>query len=82
MEHQNVILYTDEQGYVSLEVNLENETVWLSQKQMSELFDVKIPAINKHIKNILNEGELETSTISKMEIVQQARYDRFFGVSC
>lgn len=71
MEHQNVILYTDEQGRVSLEVSLENETVWLSQKQMAELFDVKIPAINKHIKNILNEGELETSTISKMEIVQQ-----------
>ena len=71
MEKQNVVLYTDDLGQVSLEVSLENETVWLSQKQMAELFDVKIPAINKHIKNILNEGELETSTISKMEIVQQ-----------
>ena len=39
MEHQNVILYTDEQGHISLEVSLENETVWLSQKQMAELFD-------------------------------------------
>lgn len=71
MENQNVVLYTDDLGHVNLEVSLENETVWLSQKQMAELFDVKIPAINKHIKNILNEGELETSTISKMEIVQQ-----------
>lgn len=71
MEKQNVVLYTDDLGHVSLEVSLEHETVWLSQKQMAELFDVKIPAINKHIKNILNEGELETSTISKMEIVQQ-----------
>jgi prophage maintenance system killer protein len=70
-ETQNVVLYTDDKGQVSLEVSLENETVWLSQKQMAELFDVKTPAINKHIKNILNEGELETSTISKMEIVQQ-----------
>jgi len=71
MEKQNVVLYTDDLGHVNLEVSLENETVWLSQKQMAELFDVNIPAINKHIKNILNEGELETSTISKMEIVQQ-----------
>jgi len=71
MEKQNVVLYTDDLGQVSLEVSLENETVWLSQKQMADLFDVKIPAINKHIKNILNEGELEISTISKMEIVQQ-----------
>ena len=52
MEKQNVVLYTDDLGQVSLEVSLENETVWLSQKQMAELFDVKIPAINKHIKNI------------------------------
>jgi prophage maintenance system killer protein/prophage antirepressor-like protein len=71
MEKQNVVLYTDDLGHVSLEVSLEYETVWLSQKQMAELFDVNIPGINKHIKNILNEGELETSTISKMEIVQQ-----------
>ena len=71
MEHQNVILYTDEQGQVSLEVSLENETVWLSQKQMAELFDKTAPTINEHIKNVYAEGELEeNSTIRNFRIVQ------------
>jgi len=71
MEHQNVILYTDEQGHVSLEVNLEKETVWLSQKQMSELFDKNVKTINEHIGNVFKEGELEeNSTIRNFRIVQ------------
>ena len=56
------------------EVNalIKDETIWLTQKSMSELFDVGIPAINKHLNNIFESGELEeSSTISKMEIVQQ-----------
>lgn len=67
---QNIILYTDESGEVRLDVNLENDTLWLSQKQMAVLFNVNVPAINKHIKNILLDGELDNSTISKMETVQ------------
>ncbi len=69
MVNQNIVFYTDEHGQAVLDVNLENETVWLSQKQMSILFDVNVPAINKHIKNILKDGELDSSTISKMETV-------------
>ncbi|AFL68772.1 RhuM family protein [Sulfurospirillum barnesii] len=66
MEHQNVILYTDEQGHVSLEVSLENETVWLSQKQLCELFDRDKSVISRHIKNIYKEGELdEISVVAK-----------------
>jgi len=56
------------------EVNVvvKDGTIWLTQKSMSELFGVGIPAINKHLNNIFEEGELEDfSTISKMEIVQQ-----------
>ncbi len=71
MVNQNIVFYTDEHGQAVLDVNLENETVWLSQKQMSILFDVNVPAINKHIKNILKDGELDSSTISKMETVQK-----------
>lgn len=68
---QNVVLYTDAQGHVSLEVSLENETVWLSQKQMAELFDKTAPTINEHIKNVYAEGELEeNSTIRNFRIVQ------------
>ncbi len=62
-----IIIY--ENGNVSLNVALESETIWLSQKQMSELFGVKVPAINKHISNILASNELDNSTISILEIV-------------
>lgn len=63
-------------GYIDndspAEVILKNESIWLTQKQIAEVFGTKIPAINKHIKNILNDNELQLeSTVSKMEIVQQ-----------
>ena len=51
---------------------LKDETIWLTQKGMAELFDVEVPAISKHLTNIFAEGELsEDATVSKMEIVQQ-----------
>lgn len=54
---------------MKLEVKLENETVWLSQKQMAELFGKTIPTINEHIKNVFSEGELEGySVIRKFRI--------------
>lgn len=67
-----IIIYTSEDGSVSLDTKLENETIWLTQKQMAELFGVKTPAINKHLNNIYNEGELsKDSTISILEMVQK-----------
>lgn len=66
-----IVLYQPNES-VKLEVILENESVWLTQAQMAELFSVKVPAVNKHIKNIFEEGELEAiSTVSKMEIVRK-----------
>lgn len=51
---------------------VKDETIWLTQKSMSELFNVGVPAISKHLSNIFESGELdENSTISKMETVQQ-----------
>jgi len=51
---------------------VKDETIWLTQKSMSELFGVGVPAVNKHLGNIFKSGELdEDSTISKMEIVQE-----------
>lgn len=62
------ILYTSPNGAVSVEVILKNETVWLTQKALAELFGVKVPAINKHLKNIFDSGELvEASVISILE---------------
>ena len=67
-----IIIYKSDDGSVSLDVKLEQDTIWLTQKSMSELFGVKIPAINKHINNIYREEELQkNSTISILEIVQK-----------
>jgi hypothetical protein len=54
-----IILYNTEDGQTKIDVQLENETVWLSQKQMAELFDKDVRTISEHIINIYKEGELE-----------------------
>jgi len=66
------VLYTTEDGITKINVQLENETVWLTQKQMAVLFDKNVMTINEHIKNIYGEGELtESATIRKFLIVQK-----------
>ena len=65
-----IIIYRAEDNTVQLDVRMENETVWLTQKQMADLFGVKKAAISKHISNIFNQGELiPDMTVSKMETV-------------
>jgi hypothetical protein len=72
MTTQDVILFKAEDGKTAIEVHLENETVWLTQKQMAELFGKGVPTINEHVKNIYKEEELvENSTIRKFRIVQR-----------
>jgi hypothetical protein len=67
-----ILFYKSDDWDIKINVIFENETIWLSQKQMWELFWVETPAINKHLTNIYSEWEvLEESTISKMEIVQK-----------
>ena len=56
---QQIQIYTSADGQVRLDVSLDQETVWLSQAQMSELFGTKRPAITKHLSNIYKSGELE-----------------------
>ena len=66
-EDNEIILYQPD-STVKLEVRLENETVWLTQQQIADLFGVKQPAISKHLKNIFESGELiETSVHSILE---------------
>ncbi|MGC8737773.1 MAG: virulence RhuM family protein [Candidatus Hydrogenedens sp.] len=66
-----IVIYSSKEG-PQLEVRLKDETVWLTQKQMSILFDKGIPTINEHIKNIYKERELDkNSTIRKFRIVQK-----------
>jgi hypothetical protein len=66
-----ILLYQTEDGRQRIEVRLENETVWLSQRLLAELFQKDVRTINEHIKNIYDEGELlPESTIRKFRIVQ------------
>lgn len=58
-----ILLYQTEDGETRVEVRLRDETVWLSQKQMAELFQTSVPNINMHIKNIFDEGELRADSV-------------------
>lgn len=54
-----IIIYQSDDGKTQLDVKLENETVWLTQAQMAELFQKDRTVIGRHIRNIFKEGELE-----------------------
>lgn len=66
-----IIIYQTESGQTKIDVKLENETVWLTQKSMAELFQTTVPNINMHLKNIFEEGELDPNrTIKDFLIVR------------
>lgn len=66
-----IIIYQSENGETKLDVRFQDETVWLTQKLMAELFQTSVPNINMHLKNIFDEGELnEEATIKDFLIVQ------------
>ncbi len=73
MENQNkVIIYKTTDGKVELDVKLENETVWLTQSQLSELFQKDVRTISDHIQSVYEDGELpKESTIRNFRIVQK-----------
>lgn len=67
-----LILYQTEDGKTRIEVRLQDETVWMSQLAMAELFQTTVPNINIHLNNVYGEGELtETATIKDYLIVRQ-----------
>ena len=67
----NILLYKTKQGEARVEVVFNNETFWMSQKRMAELYDVDVRTINYHLTQIFESGELEESaTIRKIGIVQ------------
>ena len=68
----NFLIYNTPEENISINAVVKEETIWLTQKAMSELFDVEVPAISKHLSNIFSEGELQPeATVSKMETVQE-----------
>lgn len=71
MKETNIIFYTTENGAVKVEIRFEDETFWLTQKKLAELFGVEVQTINYHLKEIFKTGELvEQATIRKIRIVQ------------
>ena len=67
-DNNTIAIYQSDTGAISLRADNTLETIWATQKQMAELFDVNVPAITKHIDNIYNDGELDShSTLSKMD---------------
>ena len=65
----NLIIYKNKDGNIIVDAIYKDETLWLTQKGMSKVFDVQVPAISKHLKNIFDESELiKESVVSKMEI--------------
>jgi len=69
--NSEVLLYQDRDGVIKVDVRLEDETVWLTQAQMCELFQKSKASISEHIKNVFEEGELDAmSTVRKFRTVQ------------
>lgn len=68
-KQMETVLYRTEDDNVTVSALIKDETIWITQKAMAELFGVQTPAISKHLKNIFEQGELrEEVVVSKMEI--------------
>lgn len=88
-KNSEFLLYQTEDGQVKLEVRLQDETVWLTQQMMADLFQTSVPNINMHIKNIYDEGELSPdATVKDFLTVRNEggrsvqRRDDHFSVYC
>lgn len=63
MNESNIILYETEDGKINVDVILKDETIWLTQKSMAELFDIDRTVITKHLKNVFKENELNKGSV-------------------
>jgi hypothetical protein len=68
----DIILYQTDDGRTRLEVQLQDETVWLSQAQMAELFQTSVPNVSMHIRNVFAEGELQAASVVKESLTTAA----------
>lgn len=58
-----MLIYQNESGEIKVDVRFEEKSIWLSQKQLSEIFSKSIKTISEHISNIFDEGELDESSV-------------------
>ena len=63
MNHSQIILYKTSDGNIKIDTIFQDETIRLTQAQMAHLFDVKVPDISKHMKNIFESGELDEKVV-------------------
>jgi hypothetical protein len=66
MNQSEIILYKTEDGAIKIDTIFQNDTIWLTQKKMAELFDVQRPAITKPLKNIFESSELAEKVVSSI----------------
>lgn len=79
--HGEILLYESEEGQLAIQVQLQNETVWLTQMQMAELFGKERSVISKHISNVFKEGELdEKRNVQKMHIPFSDKPTAFYSL--
>ena len=72
MNDNNLIIYKNSYGNIVVDAIYKDETLWLSQKGMSKVFEVGVPTISKHLKNIFEENELNKNlVVFKMEITAE-----------
>jgi hypothetical protein len=78
LNQSQFLIYISESGLTKIDVRLEDDTVWLSQKMMAELYQVTSPTINEHIKNIYEEGELtqEPTVKEDLTVENQSKLNR------
>jgi hypothetical protein len=62
-DKSEIVLYQSEDGKIKIDTVFQDETIWLTQAQMAGLFDVRVPAISKHLKNIFESGELDEKVV-------------------
>jgi hypothetical protein len=62
MEDNKIVIYQTEDGQTQIDVRLENDTVWLTQAQMIELFQTTKQNVSPHVNNVFKEGELEKAS--------------------
>lgn len=75
------LLYTTADGRIRIETRMQNETVWLNQKQLAELFQTSVPNINMHIRNIFDEGELSPDSVIQ-EFLTTAADNKNYRTKC
>ncbi|MFN6135925.1 MAG: hypothetical protein ACK475_06600 [Bacteroidota bacterium] len=75
------ILYSTDDGLVQIKLRAKDQTVWLSRKEMSQLFDVSTDNVGLHLKNIFEDGELEAYSVTEEASVTQAMSGSIAGRS-